>query len=134
MRRSELLLSLAALTFLGCAPYSRQGVENDYGSIASYEIDANRCLDRALALEKVGNHLESGIYFEAALRYGGEEERILPLLVAAQVRSGQLRAAQKNVSRLLEIKEDQPYVEELQNLLAKLVAQSDGHSPHEEAQ
>ncbi|MCP4606154.1 MAG: hypothetical protein GY847_37515 [Proteobacteria bacterium] len=103
-----------------CTPGVRASPQNP-GRVETPEKDENmRRRKTARALEKMGNHLEASIYFEAALAQGGDEQEILPSLIASQIRAGRLRAAKRNVVRLQEIEHNPAHVEELEELVRLL--------------
>ena len=70
------------------------------------------------AMSKRGRHLEASFYYEAALTPETDEVRILPKLIAAQVRSGRLRAAGNNTARLIALVGEQPELVRLSRLLS----------------
>ena len=71
-------------------------------------------LEVGLKLQEAGNHLHAGYWFEAALiQHPEQEQRILRLMVAAQIRSGRLLAAQSGLERLQQISRNDPSIQEL---------------------
>jgi hypothetical protein len=57
-------------------------------------------ISRGLRLAARGDHLGASRYLEASLAAGASEGEVLPLLLAAQVRSGRLLAARVTAARL----------------------------------
>jgi len=88
---------------VSCAGAHKQTSESPEGPALTTRDEVKEYFRVATALDDVGSHLEASIYFEAALASGGTESKILPRLIASQIRAGRLRAARKNLARLQEI-------------------------------
>jgi thioredoxin-like negative regulator of GroEL len=86
----------------------------------SKEDEKKLFLAKAAAFEQIGAHLEASFYLEAALSKGDDERRALPGLITALVRADRLRAAKKYLARLADLEPDNPYIRDLQTLLARL--------------
>jgi hypothetical protein len=81
---------------------------------AEWESAAEMCATR-------GDHLCASRYLEASLAAGGDERRLLPLLVAAQIHAGRLRAARESVARLETLEPGRQGLEEIALLLDSLI-------------
>ena len=68
-----------------------------------------------------GDILTASRYLEAALVMGGDEAEILPLLAAAQIRSGRLHAALGTIVRLDAISPERPALRELHETVARMI-------------
>ncbi|HUT76285.1 MAG TPA: hypothetical protein VM285_01270 [Polyangia bacterium] len=119
-RTPNLLLLAATLALCACrvpAPSGRatDGVAAAFAeSRAEWERAAKACAAR-------GEHLGASRYLEASLAAGGDEERLLPLLAAAQIRAGRLRAARESVDRLEAMFPGRPGLADLALLLDSLI-------------
>jgi hypothetical protein len=86
------------------------GAEAFAAARAEWEEAARDCTIR-------GDHLGASRYLEAALAAGGDEERLLTLLAAAQIRAGRLRAARESIAWLETVAPGRPGLSELGVLL-----------------
>ncbi len=105
-----------------CAPRAQ---DTKTGSSVAPALD---CAETADALERRGRHLEASFYWEAALRNGGDETRILPRLFVTQVRSGRLRAAKYSMERLVELHPGSRELREMLTLLTVYTPRPDRHT------
>ena len=80
------------------------------------------------ALARRGRFLEASFYFEAAIARGADEKEVLPLLIASQIQSDRLRAAEQNALRLRELTGKSCALEELLVLLARYTPEIDNTS------
>ncbi len=68
-----------------------------------------------------GDILTASRYLEAALALGGEEIEILPLLAAAQIRSGRLHASLGTIARLRAISPERTDLNNLHETVARMI-------------
>ncbi len=122
-----LKLAVVVILLTACGPAERPTAEGQKSALDRKEDKVGRYLTTATTLLKIGNHLEASIFLEAALALGGEEHKILPRLIIAQVRAGRLRAAKGNIARFERLHQDQPSVKALGTLLDKLAPQQSYH-------
>ena len=87
--------------------------------IASRESAVSKNVEIGNLLAQRGHCLEASFYYEAALAKSDDEKKILPKLIAAQIRSDRLREAEHNTVRLISLAGESP---ELSRLLALLKA------------
>jgi DNA-binding SARP family transcriptional activator len=120
-----LAMIATAVFAMSCADRTQPKVQ----SAAQYrtsEFEKNVILGDLLATR--GRFLEAGFFYEAALFFADDEIKILPKLIAAQVKSDRLRAARVNVKRLIALAGRRASLERLAALL-DTYAPSAGNSP-----
>ena len=115
--------AMAVFVAIGCASIDHAKSERT-ARPRSPETEVRNQVEASLALQSAGYHLEASSFLEAALTNGGDEREILPLLIAAQVRAGRLRAAKQNIARLRVIEPEYNGAEELARLLNRFVPES----------
>ena len=81
----------------------------------------NRAVQMAEIYTKKGDVLTASRYLEAALAMGGNEVEILPLLAAAQIRSGRLHASLDTIARLSAISPERPDLDNLHETVAQMI-------------
>lgn len=81
----------------------------------------SRAIHMAEIYTSKGDILTASRYLEAALSMGGNEVEILPLLAAAQIRSGRLHAALGTIARLGVISPERPAVNNLHETVARMI-------------
>jgi len=121
MRTRTVIANMVLVLFLGCGRAgtplaSPAGEGNDARSAARLEWQAAA----RIAAER-GDHLGASRYLEAALAAGGDELHLLPLLAAAQIRAGRLRAARSTIACLEELDPDRPGLRDLNSLIDSLI-------------
>ncbi len=84
----------------------------------------NRAVQMAELYTSKGDILTASRYLEAALVMGGDEVAILPLLAAAQIRSGRLHASLGTIARLSAISPERPDLNNLHETVARMIGVS----------
>ena len=85
------------------------------------EDPVNRAVQMAEIYTAKGDILTASRYLEAALVMGGDETEILPLLAAAQIRSGRLHASLGTIARLSAISPERPDLNNLHETVAQMI-------------
>ncbi len=106
-------LLLALTTSCSGAPTSQQEPPS--------EDPVNRAVQIAEIYTAKGDILTASRYLEAALVMGGDEIEILPLLAAAQIRSGRLHASLGTIARLSAISPERPDLNNLHETVAQMI-------------
>ena len=86
------------------------------------EDPVNRAVQMAEIYTAKGDILTASRYLEAALVMGGDETEILPLLAAAQIRSGRLHASLGTIARLSAISPGRPDLNNLHEMVAQMIS------------
>lgn len=89
------------LTLLACRPTAGARVQADL-QLFQREQSAEKLWERGQAFAAVGDTTRAQEYLAAALEAGGNQVKILPLLLAVCVRDGRYRLAVEYVERYLE--------------------------------
>ena len=85
------------------------------------EDPVNRAVQMAEIYTAKGDILTASRYLETALVMGGDETEILPLLAAAQIRSGRLHASLGTIARLSAISPERPDLNNLHETVAQMI-------------
>lgn len=128
IRSMSIVAVASVLVAAGCASVD-SGRSARPAAPQTGKADPRDQVDASLALQSAGYHLEASYFLEAALANGGDEKKVLPLLVAAQVRAGRLSAARRNLARLKEIEPGREGADELAALLDRLAPGPKGAKP-----
>jgi hypothetical protein len=119
-RTPALPILAASLALCSCRVPAPAGRTAD-GAGAAFAESRAEWERAAKACETRGDHLGASRYLEAALVAGGDEERLLPLLAAAQIRAGRLRAARESIARIEALDPGRPGLSDLAWLLDSLL-------------
>jgi hypothetical protein len=117
--RHGLLIGLIAVV-VACARTGGGGQARPRGGGTFAEGRARSHVAAARRAEAEGDHLCASRFYEAAMAEGGDAREILPLLLAAQIRSNRLLAARKTALRLAEIDPGKEGLDELIALLTSM--------------
>ena len=92
---------------------------------AQLEPQSTDPVSRAVHMAEIytsrGDILTASRYLEAALVMGGDEAEILPLLAAAQIRSGRLHASLGTIARLSAISPERPALTNLHETVTRMI-------------
>jgi hypothetical protein len=127
LRRSPLLL-VGLCLLLGPSATACGATHHEDTSPCLDQTGGERLLARGRRSARSGDHLRASRYLEAAWSAGAEEIEVLPELLAAQVRSGRLRAARLTLIRLRELVGTCPNLDTIEALIDEI--DPAGRSPH----
>jgi hypothetical protein len=123
--RAMILWFLVGMAACG---HQRPGIRESDAGKALGDLDYERV---ARALERQGRHLEASFYYEAALRNGEDEARILPPLIVSQIRAERLRAAKQSIARLRAIRGNPEHLAALLDLISRYTPALAGEAAEE---